>query len=167
MIAVGLSAVDAPNSVQQRPLASYSRINPVSRELTGDLTTSRASAQTPGIIATPATAASPTMAKAPAAVLEAKAPSSQATLSSAQQAAVLGPLALVGVRSAQALNRLAVPKPGASQMPGEVDIQAVSLRSTPPDPAKTQVPPPARHYAGCPPLYYRPGPGCIEQAPQE
>jgi hypothetical protein len=167
MIVVGLTAVDAPDAVQQRPLASYSRIDPVSSEPTGDRTGSRASARAPETIAKSATAASPTMAKAPTAVVEAKASSSQATLSSAQQPAVLAPLAIVGARAAPVLNRVSVAKQGASPMPVKAGITAVSLRSTPPDPTKAQIPRRARHYAGCPPLYYRPGPGCIEQAAEE
>jgi hypothetical protein len=46
-------------------------------------------------------------------------------------------------------------------------VDSVTLESRPAPPGATRGVPPRRRWEGCPPLYYPPGPGCVEQSPQE
>jgi len=85
-------------------------------------------------------------AGAPAARAEAAAAATRAG-SAAQAAGVASAAPAAGVESAAAAAERPDPVPAA----GRSD-PAARLR---------------REYPGCPPLYYPPGPGCVEQAPQE
>jgi hypothetical protein len=169
MIAAGLTPVDVPDAVQQRPLAGYARVDPTSRDSLNAGKQQPPAANALADVAKPVAANGAQVVAKPPAARVANAENSQAAARSAQQPAVLAPLAIVGARAPAAPTAavVAASKSRVQQLPAEVGISAVSLRVTPADPKKRQMPPRARNYLGCPPLYYRPGPRCIEQAAQE
>lgn len=52
-------------------------------------------------------------------------------------------------------------------LPQATSLASVSLRVQKGSRASSSTPSLRRHWPGCPPLYYPPGPGCVEQAAQE
>ena len=69
---------------------------------------------------------------------------------------VLPPLAVQPPAAAPA------PPPEGASPPADAGIAAVTVESTPDDATR-----PRHGYIGCPPLYYPPGPDCVERAPEE
>jgi len=185
MIAAGLTPVDPPVADQQRPLASYSRIATHSqKKATADLPSAPSPAAELSDVKQPVRAA-------PAVLKQSTPPSADASALVTAQApgVVLAPLAIMGASVAAApatepaptdqvanmsIDTIKTPilddsgkRPGPLVMPLPVEsgVAAVTLRATPSDPRNPLIR--TRNYVGCPPLYYRPGPGCVEQAPEE
>jgi hypothetical protein len=69
---------------------------------------------------------------------------------------VLPPLAVEPTAAAPA------PRPERAPPPADVGVAAVTVESTPDDATR-----PRHGYVGCPPLYYPPGPDCVERALEE
>jgi hypothetical protein len=78
---------------------------------------------------------------------------------------VLPPLAVSAARAAA--TPPAAPPPGSgatpvAPLPAQAGVSMVTLEATSQRGAR-----PRHGYVGCPPLYYAPGPGCVERAPEE
>lgn len=69
---------------------------------------------------------------------------------------VLPPLAVMRPAAASA------PPPEDAPPPADAGVASVTVESTPDDVTR-----PRHGYIGCPPMYYPPGPDCVEQAPEE
>jgi hypothetical protein len=151
MIAAGLTAVDPPDAIAGRPLDSHSQAaSAMPAKVAIDVMSAPPSAPPP-----------PGKASAPVALSGVPGPATE------QASAVLVPLGIAGSGTVAPLAPVAAPNTEAPPSPDEAGVAAVSLHSTPADPEQRLVPPRKREYVGCPPLYYRAGPGCVEQAPEE
>jgi hypothetical protein len=148
MIADGLTPVDVPDSQRNRPLADKVSVVPTSSQ---NRPVSKASAST-APVAVPA---------------RVSAASAQPKRSRPMPLGVLPPLAVIGPNPTSARPAPAVDKSldmqrtagSVNALPDSQQTKALEM--------KRAIPASRPIYQGCPPLYYRPGPDCIEQAPEE
>ncbi|MFT5445787.1 MAG: hypothetical protein ACI9DC_000948 [Gammaproteobacteria bacterium] len=148
MIAAGLTPVDAPDSRRDRPLAG--KVS-VAVESSQKVPVSKAPASTAPVVVSARVSAS----------------SAQPKRLRTMPPGVLPPLAVTGLnptpaRSVPAEDQsLDVRRTASSvnMLPGSQRTNAPRMRRSTPTSRPV--------YQGCPPLYYRPGPDCIEQAAEE
>lgn len=138
LLAAGLTPVDEPRPSAQRPLASASSAVPAAGAVAA------VPGPEPGEVLLP-----------PLLVL--MEPPGDAAVSPAPPGTG-GDVAAAGEQDAQA--QAQAPASGSG-------VVSVSLTSTPVDEEARRREAVPRDFPGCPPLYYPPGPGCIEQAPEE
>jgi hypothetical protein len=148
MLAAGFTPVVVPDSLRDRPLAGQVS---VAAEDSRKAPVSKASASTVPMVVSARVSAS----------------SAQPKRARVMPPGVLAPLAVSGPNPQPARSVPAVDKPLGTQRTARSSDALPGSRRTKAPKMRRSIPASRPVYQGCPPLYYRPGPDCIEQAPEE